>query len=191
MGRDEGEASAWLGRFGLSPLALDSSWAGIFALGLGIAVDQFDQCHRSIVAVAVPRLDDAGVTAGPGRIALRQGRHQLVGQTRVLQRGDRPATIGKTTMLAEGDQPLDERAEILCLWQSRPDLLMLDQGGGEVLEHRLAVGGFAAEAAAAEAVAHGILNMARRDALPVPRYSRAASSRSPCRDGAPSEPALP
>src|SRR4029077_10209646 len=91
-------------------------------------------------------------------------------------------------MLADRDQPLDERAQILGLWQGCRDLLVLDQGGGEVFEHRLAVSGFSTEAAAAEAMAHRFLNRARRGAWPILRYSRAASSRSPFRGAAPSGP---
>ena len=172
-------------------LFLGPARAGILALGFGVAVDQLDQRHRGIVAIAIAGLDDAGVAAGAVRVTLRQGRHQLVGQPGILQRGDRAAAVGEAAMLAERDQPLDERAQILGLWQGRPDLLVLDQRGGEVLEHRLAVGGFAAEAPAAKTMAHGILNRARRGAWPIPRCSRAASSGFPCRDGAPSGPAPP
>src|SRR6516225_310919 len=164
---------------------------GVFPLGFGVAVDQFDHRHRGIITVAVAGLDDADIAARPICVTLRQGRHQLVCEHRVLQRGDRPATVGETAMLAERDQPFDEGAQILRFGQGCPDLLMLDQRRSEVLEHRLAMGGFAAEAAAAEAMTHGALSTARRGAWPVPRYSRAASSGFPCPDEAPSEPAPP
>src|SRR5262249_58767990 len=114
---------------------------------------------------------------------------QLVGKTGVLQRGDRAAPIGEAAMLAGRDQPLDDGTQILGLGQGGPDLFVLDQRGGEVLEHRLAVGGFAAEAAAVKAMAHKILNRARRGAWPIPRCFRAANSESPCRDAAPFAPA--
>src|SRR5215470_1858650 len=165
--------------------------ARILAFGFGVAVDQFDHRHRGIITVAVAGLDDAGIAARPVRVTLCQGRHQLVCKHRVLQRGDRPAAVGETAMLAERDQPFDEGAQILRFGQGCPDLLMLDKRRSEILEHRLAMGGFAAEAATAEAMTHGTLNTARRGAWPVPRYSRAASSGSPCRDEAPSEPAPP
>src|SRR5205823_6279003 len=102
-----------------------------------------------------------------------------------------PAAVGETAVLAEGDQPLDDRAQILGFRQGRFDLLVLDERRGEVLEHRLAMGGFAAEAAAVKAMAHRtlILNRVRRGAWPIPRCFPAASSGSPCRDGAPSGPA--
>src|SRR5205809_7930362 len=58
--------------------------AGILALGLGLAVDQLDDRHRRIVAVVVAGLDDAGIAAGPGGIALGEHRHQHVRMGRIL-----------------------------------------------------------------------------------------------------------
>ena len=140
-----------LSRFGL--LLFDRAWAGILAFGFGVAVDQLDHRHRGIIAVAVAGLDDADIAARPVCVTLCQGRHQLVCELRVLQRGDRPAAVGETAMLSERDQPFDKGTQILRFWQGCPDLLMLDERRSEVLEHRLAVGGFAAEAAAAQAMA--------------------------------------
>src|SRR5438874_2148217 len=78
----------------------------------------------------------------------------------VAQRGDRLAPRMQAAALAERDQPLDNRPQILCLGQRRADLLMLQQRRGHVLEHRLAVRGSAAEAAAALSVAHIVVSPA-------------------------------
>src|SRR5260370_26246606 len=58
---------------------LGAGRAGILALGVGIAVDQLDDRHRRIVAVAEPGLDDPGVSAAPAGITLRQRGRQLRG----------------------------------------------------------------------------------------------------------------
>src|SRR5215471_5360934 len=178
-----------LSRFCL--LLFDRAWARVLAFGFGVAVDQFDHRHRGIITVTVAGLDDADIAARPVCVTLCQGRHQLVCEHRVLQRGDRPAAVGETAVFAARDQPFDKGAQILRFGQGCPDLLVLDQRRSEILEHRFAVGGFAAEAAAAKAVTHGTLNTVRRGAWPVPRYSRAASWGSPSRDEAPSEPTPP
>src|SRR5689334_19738353 len=139
-------------------------------------------------------LEHAGIAAFALLVALGERRHHLVGELRVLQCRDELAARMEPAALAQRDEPLDHRAEILGLGQRRRDLLMLQEGMAEIVEHRLAMGGGAAEAAAAQAVAHiGILfpglNKVLRGAWRAPRCSRAASSGFPCRDGAPSAPA--
>src|SRR6266568_985745 len=72
-------------------LGLAADRAGILAFGVGVAVDQLDDRHRRVVAVAVAGLDDAGIAAGPGGVALGEDRQQLVGEHLILQPGDRQA----------------------------------------------------------------------------------------------------
>src|SRR6266851_5008587 len=136
--------------------------AGILAFGFGIAVDQLDDRHRRIVAVAIAGLDDARIAAGPGGVTLGENRQQLVGERLILQPGDRQPPGMQPAALAERDQPLDDRPQILRLGQRGADLLVLEEGGSEVLEHRLPVGGGAAEAAMAHPMAHGLFSAAVR-----------------------------
>src|SRR5258708_17770092 len=75
-------------RFGLF-VAADR--ARILALGVGIAVDELDDRHRRIVAVAEAGLDDAGIAARPSGVTLGEGGHQLVGENLILKPGDREA----------------------------------------------------------------------------------------------------
>ncbi len=56
--------------------------------------------------------------------------------------------------LAEGDELLDDRADFLRLRKRRYDLLMLDERGSHVGEHRLAVAGGTVEFATGILVAH-------------------------------------
>src|SRR5579862_752281 len=200
-----------LGRLGGFRFVVLWTRAGILAFGGFVALDQFDDGHRRVVAVAEAGLDDAGIAARAAGVALGERRQQLVGELGVLQAGDRLAAGMQPALLAERDQALDDRPQILRLRQRRADLLVLQQRGGEVLEHRLAVGRAAAEAAMVHPVAHGSVfrlvidllagssrpgggcgaNTARRSAWPAPRCSRAASWRSPCPNGAPYWPAPP
>src|SRR5215469_2636866 len=88
----------WMqGRAGLSgfgfALFAGRGWAGVFALCLGVAVDEFDDRHCGVVAIAIAGLDDASVAAAAVGVALRQDRHQLFGESRILQRGDSAAAI--------------------------------------------------------------------------------------------------
>src|SRR5258708_31853161 len=62
-GRDGRDPKTALRRFGFFGFGVDR--AGILALGVGVAVDQFDDRHRRVVAVTVPGLDDAGIAALP------------------------------------------------------------------------------------------------------------------------------
>src|SRR5713101_2028314 len=142
--------------------------AGILAFGFGIAVDQLDDRHRRIVAVAIAGLDDARIAAGPGGVTLGENRQQLVGERLILQLGDRQPPGMQPAALAERDQPLDDRPQILGLGQRGADLLVLEEGGGEVLEHRLPVGGGAAEAAMAHPMAH--YSVSRTLASPDPSW---------------------
>src|SRR5204863_258909 len=73
--------------------------------------------------------------------------------------------------LPQRDRPLDDRPQILALRQRCADLLVLQQGGREVLEHRLAMRGGAAEAAMAHPMAH----------LPLPRPLTLPSCPALCR----------
>src|ERR1700719_1807285 len=52
--------------------------AGIEALGIDVAVDEFDHGHRRVVAVAEAGLDDAGVAALPVLVTGRQRVEQLL-----------------------------------------------------------------------------------------------------------------
>ena len=70
----------------------------------------------------------------------------------------RPLAAGmQVAALAQRDQLLDDRTQVLRLGQGGDDLLVLDQRGGHVGEHSLAVAGGSAELAAGITVAHGYL----------------------------------
>src|SRR5579862_4798725 len=80
-----------LGRLGGFRFVVLWTRAGILAFGGFVALDQFDDGHRRVVAVAEAGLDDAGIAARAAGVALGERRQQLVGELGVLQAGDRLA----------------------------------------------------------------------------------------------------
>src|SRR6185436_16634259 len=128
--------------------------ARIQALGIDIAVDELDHGHRRVVAVAEAGLDDAGVTALAVLVAGRQRVEQLADLILVAHLADRLAAHGQPALLAEGNKLFDDRAQFLRLRQRGDDLLVLDQRGAHVGEHRLAMLGGAVELTMNLAVTH-------------------------------------
>src|SRR6202048_2313231 len=89
--------------------------AGVLALGVDVAVDEFDHGHRGVVAVAEAGLDDAGVAALAVLVAGRPRVEQLANLILVAHFGDRLAAHRKTALLAERDELLDDRPQLLGL----------------------------------------------------------------------------
>ncbi len=134
--------------------AFSCSGTGVLALGVDVAVDEFDHGHRRVVAVAEAGLDDAGVAALAVLVAGRQRVEQLPDLILVAHLGDRLAAHGQPALLAERDQLLHDRAKLLGLRQRGDDLLVLDQRGAHVCKHRAAMLGGAVELAMNLAVTH-------------------------------------
>src|ERR1700759_4618018 len=128
--------------------------AGILALGIDVAIDELDHRHRGVVAVAEAGLDDSGVTAVTVRITLRQHVEQLLDLIDIADFGDGLAAHGEPALLAERHELFDDRAKFLGLGQRGDDLLVLDQRGRHVGEHRAAMLGGAVELAVNLAVTH-------------------------------------
>src|SRR6202040_1364831 len=63
--------------------------AGILALGIDVAVDEFDHGHRRVVAVAEAGLDEAGVAALAVLVAGRQRVEELADLFLVTHLADR------------------------------------------------------------------------------------------------------
>src|SRR6185437_3621442 len=163
-------AASGRGFFGLGVFP-DLLRPGIDALGIRIAVDQLDDRHRRVVAVAEPRLENAGIAAGALGVALGQRGQHLVSDLGVLKVGDQAAARREAAALAGGDEALDDGTQILRLGQRRGDLLMLQQSMGEIVEHRLAMGRSAAEMPAIHAVTHN--ELPRRRLLGLVRFLEA------------------
>src|SRR5262245_20509545 len=128
--------------------------ARILALGVDIAVDEFDHGHRGVVAIAEAGLDDAGIATLAVLVAGRQRVEQFLDLVDVAQLGDGLAAQRKAALLAEGEQLLDDRAKLLGLRQRGDDLLVLDQRSRHVGEHRTAMLGRAVELAVNPSVTH-------------------------------------
>src|SRR5579863_5748085 len=163
--------------------------ARILALCGDVAIDQLYDRHRGGIAVAETGLEDAAIAAGARLVALGQRRHHLVGDLGVLQGGQDLTPRVQAAALAERDELLDHRTQVLRLGERGGDLLVLQQRMGHVVEHGLAVGGFAAEAAAAKTMAHGQYGSSRRFAsssmfsggqfgISMPRWSPICASTS-------------
>src|SRR5215813_10050556 len=129
---------------------------GILALGVDIAVDELDHCHRRVVAIAEAGLDDAGIATLAVLVAGRQRVEQLLGHLDVAHLTDRLTAHRKAALLAERDQLLHDRAQFLGFRQRGDDLLMLDQRRTHVGEHRAPMLGGAIELPMNPAVTHSL-----------------------------------
>ena len=126
------------GRFGLIFLdALDRT--AILALGVRIAIDQFDDADRSGVRSADAGLDHAGIAAIAIGVARREDVEQLLQLGVIEEARESVAAIGEAAFLGQGDQLLDLGPKLLRLGKRGGDLLVLDQGRRHVAEHRLTV----------------------------------------------------
>ncbi len=120
-------AAALLDRAGIQPLRID------------VAIDEFDHRNRRGIAVAEAGLHHAGIAAVALLVARADHVKELLDHGEVAHLRDRLAAGMQAAALAERDQLLHHRAQILRLRQRRDDLLMLDQRGGKVRQHRLAM----------------------------------------------------
>src|SRR5690606_2248688 len=127
---------------------------GVLALGVDVPTHELDDGHRGVVAVTEARLHDADVAAVTLGVTRSQGVEQLADLRHVADGADGLTTGVQVALLGEGDQLLDEGTQFLRLGQSRGDLLVLDQRGGHVSEHGLAMADRTAELAVSGAVAH-------------------------------------
>jgi len=120
-----------------------------------IAVDELDDRHRRVVAVAEARLEHARVAAVAPAVAGRQHVEELPDERHVLDLRDRLTARMQIAALAEGDQLFHDGPQVLRLRQRRGDLLVLDEGLRHVGEHRLAMLMRAVETTLRATVIHG------------------------------------
>src|SRR5690606_35383109 len=126
------------------------------------------------------------------------GVEQLLDGVLVLDLRDRLTTSVQVAALAECDKLLDDRADFLRLRQRGYDLLMGDERGSHVGEHRLAVACGTIKFAACFCVAHlwspsladirlqsDPVSIGLRNAWRGLRCVPAARRELPCRDGGP------
>ena len=119
-----------------------------------ITIDKLDHGHRGVVAVAEAGLDDAGVATLAILVAGRERVEQLAHLLEIAHLADRLTAHREPALLAERHQLLHDRAQFLRLRQRGDDLLVLDQRGAHVGEHRAAMLGGAVELAMNLAVTH-------------------------------------
>src|SRR5690606_39976093 len=90
-------------------------------------VDELDDRHRRVVALAVPGLDDPGVAA----LALGEARsdllEQVVRRVLVAQLGQRQAAVVQAPLLAVRDQTLGVGTQAARLRQRGRDAAVLEQ----------------------------------------------------------------
>src|SRR5690606_22597997 len=79
---------------------------GALALGGDVAVDEFDDRHRRVVAVAEAGLQHADVAAVPVGVARAEDREQLADHLDVAQAADGDAAAVQVAALGQGDQLL-------------------------------------------------------------------------------------
>ena len=115
---------------------------------------KLDDGHRGAVAMTETGLQHAGVAAFAGLVAFRDGREQLADDLLIAQIGDGLTAGVQVAALAEGDQLLGHRAKVLGLRQGGLDLLMLQQGNGEIGEKGLTGRAGAVQLATAHTMTH-------------------------------------
>src|SRR4051812_44169404 len=131
--------------------------ARVHAAGVLVTVDELDHGQGRVVAVAEAGLEDAAVAAVALLVARPEHLEELADHAVVAQLRHGEAAGVKVAALAERDQPLEHGAKVLRLGKRRDDLLVLDQRGRHVREHRQAMLGGAVEPPAAKPVTHGSL----------------------------------
>jgi hypothetical protein len=98
-------------------LLIRHACAVLGALGVDIAIDEFDNGHRRTVAGAETGLHDADVAAIAGGVTGRDGVEQLANLVLVADLRDRLAARMQIAALAERDELFDDRANFLGLRQ--------------------------------------------------------------------------
>src|SRR6202012_2793745 len=109
---------------------------------------------RGAIAMTETGLQNAGVAAIAGLVALGDRREQLGDDLFVAQIRNRLAAGVQIAALAEGDQLLGHRTKVLGLRQDGLDLLMLQQGNGEIGEKGLTGSSGAVQLATAHTMTH-------------------------------------
>jgi hypothetical protein len=112
------------------------------------AIHQLDVGHRRIVAGAETAAQDTQVSARTRLVARSQLVEQLLHGIAIAQAIECETTVVHRIVLRARDQRLGEAAQFLGLGQRGLDQLMLEQGQGNGLHRRLAMGAGTAERAA-------------------------------------------
>src|SRR5262245_54560454 len=100
--------------------------AGILALCLDIAIDEFDHCLRGVVAIAEARLHDACVAAVPLFVTRADDIEEFFYLRTVADFRDRLTAGMQPALLRERNELFDDRTQLLGLRQRRDDLFVLD-----------------------------------------------------------------
>jgi hypothetical protein len=98
-------------------------------------LDELDDRHGRVVALAVAELEDARVATGPVDVARADLGEQRVHDALVVQALEHLATGVQVTALAEGDEVLGVRAQALGLGLRRGDPAVLEQLRRQVAQH--------------------------------------------------------
>src|ERR1700743_3370155 len=75
-------------------------------------VEQFDQCHRSVVANAEAELQHAQIAARTGSVTRAQNFEQLRDRVTIAQAVECQTTICQRRLLAERDQRLNNLSQV-------------------------------------------------------------------------------
>src|SRR3989338_8841744 len=126
--------------FEASQLLLDINRCGFCG-----TIHQFNQCHRSVVALTETELEDAQITAVACCVAWAEFVEQFGDHFTITQTGKCQTTVCQTRCLAQCQDRLCNAAQFLCFWQGSLDEFMAQQRHGHVAEHRQAVAAGAVE----------------------------------------------
>jgi hypothetical protein len=119
------------------------------------SINQLDVRHRRLVTRAMAALEDAQITTRALLVARAQFGKQLADRGIAAQAGESQTPLGNAVFFRHGDQGLGHTTQFLRLRQGRLDQFLLDQRGGHVAKHGLAVCTVTVQLPSGFAVTHG------------------------------------
>jgi hypothetical protein len=143
---------AWLSTFSTYAAVLEERHRGdllrfgdLFAFSRLRTIEQFDQCHRRIIAYAETEFQDTQIAARTGRETRAQHFEQLRHRATVTQAIEGEAAICQRRLLAQRDQGFDNFTQFFGFRQRGLDDFVLDQRIGHITQHSQTVAAGAVE----------------------------------------------
>src|SRR5690625_2977852 len=140
--------------------------------------NELDYCHRRVVALAVPDLGDAGVTAGAFCHSFSDVREQLVDDRLVTQIAHNATASVQVATLGESDHALSVRTKALGAGLRGGDPLVLEQARCQIGKNEPLVRRSAAETRSLGGRRHLVVSLISIAPAPASCWRRQANSAS-------------
>src|SRR5690625_7115981 len=140
--------------------------------------NELDYCHRRVVALAVPDLGDAGVTAGASCHSFSDVREQLVDDRLVTQIAHNATASVQVATLGESDHALSVRTKALGAGLRGGDPLVLEQARCQIGKNEPLVRRSAAETRSLGGRRHLVVSLISIAPAPASRWRPQPNSAS-------------